>query len=117
MSTGNYAVVLRTLFSATYLNRLNSEKTLELLSKTYYKDGIVEGVPSNIPVAHKFGLREAQSVTELHDCGIIYYPDHPYLLCVMTAGSNFNLLQKIIQDISRITYEELDGFFSKSQNK
>lgn len=119
MSVTNYAMVFRVLFSTTYLSRSDSEKALELLSKAHYKEGIVAGVPSDIAVAHKFGVRSVPNTSgkivtaQLHDCGIIYYPNHPYLLCIMTEGYDFGLLQKNIQDISQITYQELDNYFSQ----
>lgn len=116
MSVRNYTLIFRVLFGSTYLTRSMSERALELLSQTDYTDGIVAGVKEGTLVAHKFGVREvsagATSSAELHDCGIVYYPNHPYLLCVMTRGSNFGLLQKTIQDISRTTYRGLDNFFS-----
>lgn len=42
---------------------------------------------------------------ELHDCGIIYYPERPYLLCVMTEGNDLNELAGVIQNISKTVYE------------
>jgi hypothetical protein len=44
---------------------------------------------------------------ELHDCGIVYLPDNPYLLCVMTKGNDFAKMEKIIEEISRLSYERL----------
>ena len=41
---------------------------------------------------------------QLHDCGIIYYPGNPYLLCVMTRGDSFGELSSTIRDISDIIY-------------
>jgi hypothetical protein len=43
------------LFNASYLNRENSEKVLNLLTKTDFKDGLVAGVnDKNIAISHKF---------------------------------------------------------------
>ncbi len=42
---------------------------------------------------------------EAHDCGIVYYPDSPYLLCVMTRGKDTGQLESIIGKISQITYQ------------
>lgn len=109
MSPRSYSKVLRTLFNSTYLSRNLSEQALQLLTETSWKNGIVSGIgSSSIPVAHKFGehayVKEGKTVRELHDCGIVYYPSHPYVLCVMTKGSDFKELEKAISDISRITF-------------
>lgn len=108
----------RVLFNASYLNRENSEKTLAILSKTSYKDGIVNGVPKDVAVAHKFGERFSSILVtpsmlipegdiQLHDCGIVYVPNRPYILCVMTRGKDFKLQQQAIGEVSKLIYEKV----------
>ena len=116
LSVKNYALFLRILYGATYLNRTNSEKALELLSKSVFKDGLVSGVPDKTVVAHKFGEYKLLDPTnkntiksEFHDCGIIYYPQEPYLLCVMTKGDDLSKLEKSVSDISGLVYSEVDN--------
>ncbi len=111
MSVKAYASFFRVLFNASYLSRKMSEKALGYLTLVEFKKGLVAGVPSNVKVAHKFGERRIigeKDIKQLHDCGIIYYPNHPYLLCVMTRGSDFENLMDNISDISRFVYEEID---------
>ena len=105
----NYSTFFRVLFNASYLSRDDSESALKILSESDYKDGLVAGVPSGVAVAHKFGERElaGQNGDQLHDCGIVYYPSHPYLLCVMTRGSNIDSLASAIQQISGLVYSEV----------
>jgi hypothetical protein len=88
-----------------------SEKALSLLNKSDLKNGLAAGLPNNIIIADKFGERNNldDGVKQLHDCGIIYYPDNLYYLCVMTKGSSFEDLEKILKNISAITYNEVDG--------
>jgi beta-lactamase class A len=117
MPVSSYAMVFRVLFGGTYLTRMYSEKALKLLSEAHYAGAIVAGVPVHIPIAHKFGVRTVSDLgsthtAELHDCGIVYYPNHPYLLCVMTRGGDFPLLERAIQDISRTTYRLLDVYYT-----
>lgn len=114
LSVKTYAAIFRTLYNASYLNRSMSEKALKLLSKVEFKEGLVAGVPSSIKVVHKFGEMSVVDPTNknvlglaLHDCGIIYHPDFPYILCVLTRGENFENLQNVIKGISRIVYEEI----------
>jgi len=109
LSVELYASFFRILFNASYLNREMSEKALEFLSKTDYRKGLVAGVPPKIPVAHKFGLRKINGRKQLHDCGIVYYPDHPYLLCVMTSGLIPEYLDTTIAEVSRFIYEDIDS--------
>jgi len=112
LSVKMYGAVLRTLFNSSYLNPSNSEEVLKILSQSTFKDGLVAGLPENIKIAHKFGEREINDENgklisnNLYDCGIIYLPENPYILCVMTRGSNFDNLKEIIKNISQITYQE-----------
>lgn len=106
LTVREYSSFFRILYNASYLNRNMSEKALELLSKTTFTKGLVAGLPKDIKISHKFGERTYDDVNikQIHDCGIVYLPDSPYLLCVMTRGSDFNNLVKIISDISLIVY-------------
>ena len=105
----DYSTLFRVLYNASYLDKQNSEKALELLAKIDFKRGLVAAIPSNIIVSHKFGERSYDDGTkQLHDCGIVYYPNRPYLICVMTKGENFSSMEKTIQQISSTIYTEID---------
>lgn len=96
-----YSYLFRVLYNGTYLSKELSERVLELLSKTKFANGIVAGVPSGTVVSHKFGIKTlSDDVRELHDCGIVYYPENPYFVCVMTRGYNFDDLSSILKTIS-----------------
>jgi len=110
ISPQKYSIFFRVLFNATYLGPELSERTLSVLADATFKDGLVAGVPKNVVVSHKFGYRvfddkDPNSLRELHDCGIVYYPNHPYLLCVMTKGTNYDNLKNTIKDLSAIVYD------------
>lgn len=110
MSVEAFASFFRVLYNASYLNKAMSEKALDYLAKSEFKDGLVAGVPEGTIVAHKFGehLRsDAGKEMQLHDCGIVYYPNNPYLLCIMTRGKSFEYLDDAIKEISRLIFEEM----------
>jgi len=112
VSPQTYSNILRMLYNSSYLTRQGSENILEMLDKTNFRDGLVAGVPSETLVSHKFGERKiinksaSSTINELHDCGIIYYPEHPYILCIMTTGDNFNNLKEIIKKASALVYKD-----------
>lgn len=107
-----YSHLFRVLYGATYLSRENSQAVLDLLTRTTYDKGLVAGVPGGTTVAHKFGENVLESenaaskTLELHDCGIVYYPHHPYFICVTTKGSNFDVLSDVIKSISEVAWKE-----------
>jgi hypothetical protein len=114
MTVKTYANFFRVLNNASYLNRQTSEKALELLSRSDFASGIRAGVPVGTMVAQKFGERvfdvnplSHKSQKELHDCGIVYFPQHPYLLCVMTKGTDFSKLEESIKTISQAVYASI----------
>ena len=114
-----YAIFLRVLYNATYLNREFSERAMELLSETDFSEGIEAGVPNNISVAQKFGeVRMVDSTgalvgKQINNCGIVYYPSHPYVLCVMTkgAGDDVEGLETVIAGISHIVYTNMQKLY------
>jgi len=110
ISVKGYSAFFRYLFNASYLSRQMSERALELMSHSAYNDGLVAGVPRSVLVSHKFGERYFVDTgdRQLHDCGIVYYPQNPYLLCIMTRGKDMSQLSKTISDISSHVYTEVD---------
>ncbi len=109
VNTKTYAGFFRVMFNASFLNKEYSEKTLEIFTKTQFKKGLTKYLPQDLVVAHKFGIRESAGVKQLHDCGIIYYPKHPYLICIMTKGNDYEKLSGVIADISKYVYDEINS--------
>lgn len=106
MSVKDYSAFFRILYNATYLNKQMSEKGLEILSRAKFNAGLRKGVPEGMVVCNKFGERgiPGTNLKQLHDCGIIYSEGHPYLLCVMTRGEEWDELANIIAEISSMVH-------------
>jgi beta-lactamase class A len=109
----SFAAIFRTLYNASYLNTKYSNQVLDLLSQSTFTQGIVSGVPGGVKVAHKFGEATGMNADNtvhsyfLNDCGIVYKPDNPFILCVMTEGNDFSQQERVIQEISRSAYNAL----------
>jgi beta-lactamase class A len=113
ISVRTYGLFFRILYNTTYLSPTYSEQALRLLSQATYNKGLVAGVPKGTIVAHKYGehvLSEGGRAigVELSDCGIVYYPSHPYLLCVMTRANDEETAAATIAAISHTTYTAVD---------
>jgi beta-lactamase class A len=110
LSAYGYSEFFRILYNATYLDAADSEHLLELLSQTTFNDGLVAGLPPGTKIAHKFGERSFNdsNLLELHDCGIVYAPNHPYLICVMTEGYNYQTMASVISQLSNVTYNYVE---------
>lgn len=107
LTVKDYASFFRILYNASYLDKASSQKALDLLTKVDYKDGLIKGINDpKVTIAHKFGERQFTETGEkqLHDCGIVYLPQKPFLICVMTRGSDFNKLSSAINQISSMIY-------------
>jgi len=117
MSVKEYASFFRILYNAAYLNEYYSEKSLSLLSRTKFLKGLVAGVPFGTKVSHKFGERKNNDLStaneQLHECGIVYFPQHPYLLCVMTRGDDFEQMSKFIADVSGLVYQTMEKTYNQ----
>jgi len=113
ITTKSYSSLFRILYNSSFLSSDMSEKALKILSEGDFNQGLVKGVPEGTLVAHKFGERFDENakvdVEQFHDCGIIYYPQNPYLLCIMTKGKYIPTLVASVATISQMVYEEVDS--------
>jgi len=105
-SSGIYATTFIALYKASYLDRALSGKALDLLKRSEFAEGLCAGLPPEIKVAHKFGERGYlnNNQKQLHECGIIFYTPHPYLLCIMTRGQSLHSQAAVLKRLSMETY-------------
>jgi beta-lactamase class A len=116
LSLSAFAAFYRVLFNASYLSEDLSEKALRYLSKSTFRGAMASGIPPNIDIASKAGERtisvaddgEEKEQFQLHEFGIIYHPNRPFLLGVTVQGADTEHLEKIIRDLTRLVYEEVD---------
>lgn len=91
------------LYEATYDNVADSQQILSYLAQTPFNNTIVAGVPAAITVAHKIGV--ADQTKTYSDCGIVYAPERPYLICAAMAGGSEATADQFISQASKLAYE------------
>lgn len=107
MTVREYASFFRILYNASYLSPEYSEKALKLLTGIDFKDGMRAGIPAQVKVASKFGEREYKGAKQLHECGIVYADDRPFLLCIMTRGDDLSELTQTVRELSSVIYTKI----------
>ncbi len=110
LTVKSYSSLFRILYNARYLSQTSSQKALDLLKSSVFVHGLVAGVPPGTVVAHKFGVRalDDEQTKQFHDCGIVYYPNHPYLLCIMTRAKDLEKGVLFLREVSHRVYTEVD---------
>ncbi len=105
----NYSSILRSLYLASYLPVEMSNEILTLMTQSHFSDKVVAGVPSGVKVAHKIGVYEMPDNDDREvytDCGIVYVPKRPYILCLMSKSSE-KMANKHFSEISKIIYNNV----------
>lgn len=105
VSPKSYSSILRSLYLSSYLKEQSSNEILDILTRTKFNDRLPVGVPKNTKVAHKIGVFSSREEPEetYSDCGIIYVPQRPYLLCIM-AKSDEEKTREHMQQLSKMVY-------------
>ena len=108
-----YSNILRSLYLSTYLRRPFSQIALSIMSETDYNAQIPAGLPEGVKVAHKVGFDANGGL--YHDCGIVYMPNKPYILCVMSKNTDYLQANNAISEISQKTFEYVKKELEKSE--
>ncbi len=100
--------LFKVLYNGTFLSPRMSEKAIEIFMKCDFKKGMSAGLPHTVPIAHKFGeYGNRKGDHELHEMGIIYLRDKPYLLTIMTSGKKVDNLAPAIALLTKKTSQYL----------
>lgn len=105
ISGRHIARILRTLYDASWLDAAASDQLLQLLAESEHRAALPSGVPAGVKVSHKWGHRLLPGPARLHqfhDCGIVYAPAQPLLLCVLTEGPREAELHALIGQIAQV---------------
>lgn len=101
VSPRGFSRIFKSLYLSTFLSPDLSEKALDLTTDTQMENLISAGVSPEIQVAHKYGERP----DGLSDCGIIYHPQNPYFLCIMTKEMTVPQAKQLIIELSNRIYQ------------
>jgi beta-lactamase class A len=97
-----YSSVLKGLYFSAYINRDHSQEVLQFLSESSATNRLTKNLPKTVQVAHKIGVYNANWAES--DCGIVYVPKRPYVLCVM-VGMPEEQADAFIAQISKEVYD------------
>jgi beta-lactamase class A len=107
ISVRHFTAFYRVLFNASYLDDHLSERALGYLARSTFDEGLRSGLPEGMLVASKFG-EYSDGSDQLHEFGIVYYPDHPYLIGITTKGGSSESLPFVIREISQAVFLEIE---------
>lgn len=106
----NYSSILKSLFFAAYLRFEHSNDILQVMSGEHQEHWLRRGIRDGIPVADKIGVYNAEPASQhvFSDCGIVYYPERNYILCVMINTNDQSKASDILQSVSQRVFDYID---------
>jgi beta-lactamase class A len=91
------------LYNATFISPEHSQMILDKLTHTRFNEKIMAGIPEGIVVAHKVGIAPNQET--FVDCGIVYAPRRPYIICLGSNGGDEEKATAFMKEVSAATYQ------------
>lgn len=108
ISAKKYSIVMRALYTASYLNEESSDKILKFMTASAFESYLEAGVPKGIPFSHKVGISDEYNV--FLDAGLFYVPHRPYILTVMINTKDEKKAQEQMKDISAKVYNYVANY-------
>src|SRR5581483_605487 len=75
----------RVLYNATYLDAQYSEEALSIINQSDQGTGLARSLPNDVTYAHRnrgaVPMPGSSDTFMETDCGLFYFPGHPYILC------------------------------------
>jgi beta-lactamase class A len=97
-----YSSVLKSLYFSSYLEKQDSQEMLSYLAKSAETERLTKKLPKSVTVSHKNGVFNTNWAES--DCGIVYVPRRPYVICVM-VGLPEDQANDFIADVSKEVYD------------
>lgn len=110
-----YTRLLRSLFTANYLNPEHSQLLLDVLSHTSYDDYLGQWVPNDVVFSHKIG--ENNQKTVILDAGLVYIGDRVYLISMsMDYQQEWISREKALELFGQVS-NTIYNYISTTQNE
>lgn len=106
VSPKSYSSIFKSLFLASYLAEDDSQEILSILTRTMFTDKIPAGIDDkSVKVSHKIGVfsRFDSDETYFTDCGIVYAPNRPYILCIFSNKQD-EVAREQMKYVSKMVY-------------
>jgi beta-lactamase class A len=108
ISAKRYSVILRTLYSSSYLSDAGSQKIISFLTEEPFREYLGSGLPNDIVFAHKIGIDTDKKI--YLDSGIIYLENRPYILTAMTKSRTEQQAKDIMKDVSEKVFNYVKNY-------
>lgn len=96
-----YSSMLKCLYLSCVNTFSDSQQILKWMTESNSPPRLRAKLPATVKVAHKYGTSGGISES---DCGIVYIPKRPYIICVM-VGTDSDTANTIIQTASKKMYD------------
>jgi len=113
ISAKKYSIFWESLFASSYLKPENSQKLIDMMSRSSASDFLSQGISAGTTFSHKIGV--AYDINAYSDSGIVYVPGRPYILTVMINGHTKDEAQSIMKDISQKAYQYVSQYGKATQ--
>lgn len=108
ISAKRYSVILRSLYTSSYLTDKNSEKIISILSEGQFREYLGSGLPTGVIFAHKIGVDADKKI--YLDSGIIYLENRPYILSAMVKSKTAEQARDIMKDVSEKVFNYVKNY-------
>lgn len=119
VTTRMMAHLLEVLYDASYLSLENSERALAMLNRVRFAGGTRKAAPPELKVAHKFGEYWSDGpfgpMFQFHDCGIVYFPRRPHVICVMTRGPKYESLTESVDELAQVAFDAVQASIAQRE--
>jgi beta-lactamase class A len=110
VSSRSYSSILKCLYYSCFNSPADSTKIISDLIGSAEKNRLAAGIPPGIKIAHKVG---SGGVSAQSDCGIVYYPNKPYLACLMffdisNSSKNNSATDPYFAHVSKMIYDYIN---------
>ncbi len=110
LSIKAYSSMLHALFFARFLPPDVANEVLAMM-RDDARSGIASVIPESVSVVHRRGTqtRLIEGRSRSYDCGIVYFPQNAFSLCITVLGFDEEKNNATIEYIARSVFEEVDS--------